>query len=187
PIPDSVVMSGIGQYNCSSANGFNGLSCNSSVTPPTYVVQSGKRYRFRIINTSADNHFYFSIDNHTMLLIEADGINIKPVTIQKLPINIAQRYSVIINASQPVGNYFIRASATTACQVLNNVTINIDHLESLNWNATGILHYEGANNSAPTSQEWPDTSEPTCDDVPDASLVPFVANPPPQNVSQQFT
>ncbi|CAG8611212.1 20755_t:CDS:2, partial [Gigaspora margarita] len=184
PVPASVVISGYGQYNCSAAQG---LSCNSSVTPPTYVVQSGKRYRFRIINTSADNHFHFSIDNHTLLLIEADGINVKPVMVQKLPINIAQRYSVIVNASQPVGNYFIRASATTNCLLLNNATIDYDRRDIINWNATGILHYEGANNSIPTSKEWPDTGAVTCDDVPDANLVPFVANTPPQNVSQDFT
>ncbi|CAG8733541.1 19448_t:CDS:2, partial [Dentiscutata erythropus] len=185
PIADSALIGGIGQYNCSSA-AAQGLSCNSSVTPPTYVVQSGKRYRFRIINTSADSHFHFSIDNHSLTLIEVDGISIKPVTIQKIPINVAQRYSVVLNASQPVGNYFIRASITQACIVRGNATTlnqTINYNSSINWNATGILHYVGADNSIPTSHEWPDVGQVTCDDVPDSSLVPYVASTPPTNIS----
>ncbi|CAG8802158.1 16296_t:CDS:1, partial [Racocetra fulgida] len=52
PVPDAVLISGYGQYPCSAATS-QGKSC-TSVTPATYVVQSGKRYRFRVINTSAD-------------------------------------------------------------------------------------------------------------------------------------
>ncbi|CAG8702007.1 5320_t:CDS:2, partial [Cetraspora pellucida] len=163
PVPDAVLISGYGQYDCTVASS-KGKTC-TSVTPATYVVQSGKRYRFRIINTSADSHFHFSIDNHQLSLIE--------------------RYSVVINATQPVGNYFIRASVTQACQFkVNASTINYD--SSINWNATGILRYEGANNTTPTSQDFPDTAPLTCDDVPDSSLIPVVANPPPQNATQHI-
>ncbi|CAG8457300.1 4096_t:CDS:10 [Scutellospora calospora] len=186
PVPDSVLISGLGQYNCSAAKG---VPCNSSVATPTYVVTSGKRYRFRIINSSADTHFHFSIDNHELTLIEADGINIQPSTIRWLPINIGQRYSVIVNASQPVGNYFIRSSATMACMLpaaTMNVTINYN--SAINWNATGILHYVGAaNNSAPTSTQFPYPDSITgvnCTDVPDENLIPLVADAPPTNISR---
>ncbi|CAG8504340.1 2475_t:CDS:2 [Cetraspora pellucida] len=146
PVPDAVLISGYGQYDCTAASTKN-KTC-TSVTPATYVVQSGKRYRFRIINTSADSHFHFSIDNHQLSLIEVDGTNV-----------------------------------TQACQFrVNASTINYD--SSINWNATGILRYEGANGTTPTSQDFPDTAPLTCDDVPDSSLIPFVANPPPQNATQ---
>ncbi|CAG8468157.1 7223_t:CDS:2, partial [Racocetra persica] len=41
-----------------------------------------------------------------------------------------------------------------------------------------------ANNTNPTTSEFPDTEPQTCNDIPDSSLVPLVANPPPQNATQ---
>ncbi|CAG8434167.1 9205_t:CDS:10, partial [Scutellospora calospora] len=178
PVPDSILISGLGQYNCSAAKG---VPCNSSMAIPTYVVQSGKRYRFRIINTSADTPFLFSIDNHAFTLIEVDGANTQPSTIQWLQINVGQRYSVIVNASQPVGNYFIRTNLFKLCTLTaGNTTLNFD--SAINWNVTGILSYSGANNTAPTSTKFPDTIN-TCTDVPDSNLIPLIANAPPTNIS----
>ena len=35
----------------------------------------GKTYRLRVINTSAFSAFYFWIDGHQMMIIEADGVS----------------------------------------------------------------------------------------------------------------
>lgn len=40
-----------------------------------------------------------------MTVIEADGIETQPVLVDSLTIYAAQRYSVIVNANQPIGNY----------------------------------------------------------------------------------
>ena len=40
-----------------------------------------------------------------MTVIEADGVETEPVDIDQLTIYAAQRYSVILNANQTVGNY----------------------------------------------------------------------------------
>lgn len=49
--------------------------------------------------------FTFSIDNHNMTIIEVDGVETKPHTVDSLTIFAAQRYSVIVKANQPIGNY----------------------------------------------------------------------------------
>lgn len=40
-----------------------------------------------------------------MTIIEVDGVETKPHTVDSLTIFAAQRYSVIVKANQPIGNY----------------------------------------------------------------------------------
>jgi hypothetical protein len=86
----------------------------------THLVQSNS-YRLRLVSISCDPNFVFSIDGHSMTIIEVDGQNHEPLTVDSiqlfagslptiqsdLPLDTfaAQRYSVILEANQPVGNY----------------------------------------------------------------------------------
>ncbi|KAF7329657.1 Laccase I [Mycena kentingensis (nom. inval.)] len=72
------------------------------------TVVPKKRYRFRIVSISCDPNFVFSIDGHSMTIIEVDGVNHKPLTVDSLQIFAGQRYSAVFTANQPVGNYWIR-------------------------------------------------------------------------------
>ncbi|TFK20840.1 laccase 9 [Coprinopsis marcescibilis] len=72
-------------------------------------VAQGRRYRIRLISMSCDPDYTFSIDNHDLTIIEADGQLTEPLTVQQLRIFAGQRYSFVLNANQPVGNYWIRA------------------------------------------------------------------------------
>ena len=49
-------------------------------------VQRGKRYRFRLVSMSCDPDFTFSIDGHRMTIIEADGQNTQPHTVDSIRI-----------------------------------------------------------------------------------------------------
>jgi len=103
-------------------------------------VQHGKRYRFRLVSISCDPNFIFSIDNHTMTVIEVDGTNTQPLLIDSLQIFVGQRYSIVVNASQPVDNYWIRS-------LPNHATAqNYSNLNNL-----AVLHYAGASSGNPTS------------------------------------
>jgi len=87
--------------------------------------------------------FNFSIDGHTLTIIEADGVETEPVTVDSLQIFAAQRYSIIVTANKPADNYWIRAipsvgNATTAGGV-----------------NSAILRYDGARNVDPTSSPNP--------------------------------
>ena len=86
------------------------------------VVQ-GKRYRFRLIDMGCEANFVFQIDGHTFTVIEADGVNTNPVEVDSVQIlagmssrviseitltyivYLGQRYSLIMEANQAVGNH----------------------------------------------------------------------------------
>lgn len=59
----------------------------------TTQFQSGSSYRLRLVNTALDTHFSFSIDNHTMTVIAADLVPVKPFTTDVLAIGIGKIYA----------------------------------------------------------------------------------------------
>ncbi|RDB27756.1 Laccase-1 [Hypsizygus marmoreus] len=98
PTSDATLINGLGRF----------VGGPSSPLAVIRVVK-GLRYRFRLVSISCDPNYVFSIDGHTMTIIEVDGVNVQPVTVDSIQIFVAQRYSFILNANQPVGNYWIRA------------------------------------------------------------------------------
>jgi len=51
--------------------------------------------------------FDFAIANHTLTVIEADGINHQPLTVDSIQVLPGQRYSVVVNANKDVNNYCV--------------------------------------------------------------------------------
>ncbi|KAI0246638.1 laccase 2 precursor [Lactifluus subvellereus] len=98
PEPNSTLINGKGRY----PGGPN---------VPLAVVNVVKnlRYRLRLVSISCDPAYNFSIDGHSLTIIEVDGINHKPLVVDSLEIFAGQRYSVVLKANQPIGNYWIRA------------------------------------------------------------------------------
>ncbi|KAF5360031.1 hypothetical protein D9758_007648 [Tetrapyrgos nigripes] len=130
PIPDAGLINGKGRYNG-----------GPQVPWARINVEKGKRYRFRVINISAYSAFTFSVDNHDLKIIEADGISHEPVTVGGFEILVAQRYSAVLEANQPVDNYWISAPMT-----LQHSSDN-DNLDTDN--VFAVLHYVGAPDSDP--------------------------------------
>ncbi|KAG7448641.1 Cu-oxidase-domain-containing protein [Guyanagaster necrorhizus] len=132
PVSDSGTVNGFGRFN-------GGPEIDWSVIN----VVPGKRYRFRIINESARNVFTFSIDKHSLTVIEADGVELTPSVVDTVQMLAGQRYSVVVHADQRVDNYWINAPYVGG-NALNN----------LNQNATlsrAILRYAGAPRQDPTA------------------------------------
>lgn len=101
PIPDSVLINGVGRFQGGPKVPFSVIN-----------VEHGKRYRFRVVNIACRPFYSFSIDSHNMTVIEADGIESDPLVVDQFDIFVAQRYSVIVTANQPIANYWIRAPST---------------------------------------------------------------------------
>ncbi|KAF5346493.1 hypothetical protein D9756_010060 [Leucocoprinus leucothites] len=155
PVSDSGLVNGAGRFN-------GGPEVPWSVIN---VVQ-GKRYRLRVINASARNVFTISADSHNLTVIEADGEATQPLTVQKIEIFAGQRYSVILEANQPVGNYWFNAPFVGGSPARNP-----------NQNATlsrAIIRYEGASEADPTG---PMTLGPDDGALIEADLVPFTPTP----------
>lgn len=64
-------ISGTSPSPVTAAVGFNENS--------TLPFVAGRRYRLRVINTSALATFFFWIDGHSMQIIEADGVGVYQV------------------------------------------------------------------------------------------------------------
>lgn len=96
------------------------------------------------------------------------------ITNEEIPnTSSGQRYDVIINANQTVGNYWARVSIGTACGGNRIIQSGIQ--------LGAILRYEGASNAEPTSTG--ETMRTHCLD--ETSLVPFVPNNVPPSIVAQ--
>ncbi|KAI5123468.1 hypothetical protein M0805_008838 [Coniferiporia weirii] len=134
PTPASTTINGLGRYS--------GGPTDSALA--VVGVTSGQRYRFRIVSTSCYPSYTFSIDGHNMTVIEADGTETEPVTVDSLVIFSSQRYSVIVTADQAVDNYWIRAEPSVG-------TTGFD--SGIN---SAILRYDGADVVEPTTSQTTD-------------------------------
>ncbi|KAJ4491939.1 laccase lcc5 [Lentinula edodes] len=130
PFPDASLINGLGRYSGGNATDLSVIT-----------VTSGTRYRFRLVNLACDPNFVFSIDNHTMTVIEADGVNHEQLVVDSIQIFAGQRYSFILEANQSVDNYWIRADPSTGTS---------GYAGGIN---SAILRYSGAADSEPGTPE----------------------------------
>ena len=144
--------------------------------PQTYNItfdaakgQRPKRYLLRLINTSFDSHFIFSIDNHLLQVVGTDFVPIHPYLNESVHVAIGQRYHLIVTAqpnsieTPPAadGNYWIRTYQAN-CHNSSLITV---------YNTTGILRYNASSTSDPTTTEWTRISQ-NCSDEPYHKLEP---------------
>ncbi|TAQ91365.1 hypothetical protein B7494_g287 [Chlorociboria aeruginascens] len=156
PNMTSIILNGSGRENCTPLQKQNGQ------------YFQGKKYLLRLINTSTDTIFHFSIDNHNLTVVEADFVPIKPYNTTNVLVGIGQRYHVILDANpndkrQPKDqNYWIRTVPATGCS----------SFETPQDNRTGILRYANAQKVDPTTTI--SGFNPVCADEPYESLIPVI-------------
>ncbi|TFK20274.1 laccase 2 precursor [Coprinopsis marcescibilis] len=134
PTPDATLINGKGRY----AGG-------PTVPLAIISVTRNRRYRFRLVSISCDPNYVFSIDGHTMTIIEADGINTQPLIVDSIHIFAGQRYSFVLNANRPVGNYWVRANP------------NVGTTGFAGGVNSAILRYVGAPATDPTTTQTPNS------------------------------
>ncbi|CAE7186060.1 unnamed protein product [Rhizoctonia solani] len=122
--PDSATINGKGIFDPN----------NTPANPNTLYalkVQQGKRYRLRIINTSAVSAYRVSIQGHKLKVIAADGVSTQPYDIDAFDIIAGQRIDCIVEANQTPQTYWINAPLTNVA----------------NKTAQALLIYEGSTSS----------------------------------------
>ncbi|PPR05197.1 hypothetical protein CVT24_010297 [Panaeolus cyanescens] len=127
--------------NSTLINGYGRYPTGPLVSLAVINVVQNKRYRFRLVNIACEPSYNVSIDAHDMTIIEVEGENVQPYTVTSLEIFSGQRYSVVVNANQPVGNYRIRANPSFGPRGYDN-GIN-----------SAILRYAGAPAREPTTAD----------------------------------
>lgn len=158
-------------FNCSTLDPSSGYHCNDNSSRAIFPVETSKKYRLRLINTGAFALFEFSIDNHTLTVIEADGTAVEDYEVHRLEIAVAQRYSVVVNMNQTVGNYWMRAQMNTFCFATENPTLDTD--------VRAILTYSNDTSSPTQSTDWADALDADCIGLNSTELVPVVTSPAP--------
>jgi FtsP/CotA-like multicopper oxidase with cupredoxin domain len=138
-------------------NSWNGLGSRYTKT-----IESGKKYRIRLVNGAIDTFFKFSIDNHPFTVIAMDFVPLVPYTTNVLDISMGQRYDIIIEATEATADYWMRAIPQLSC------SSNADPD-----NIRGIIRYSSSSTADPVSEPWDQTD--SCNDEPLASLVPHLS------------
>ncbi|KAK0451157.1 laccase lcc5, partial [Desarmillaria tabescens] len=131
PTPDATLINGLGRW-----------SKDPSHDLAVVKVTKGTRYRIRMINVGCAATFTVSIESHLMTIIEVDGVNHVPYTVDEIQIFAGQRYSFVLNANQEVGNYWVRANPDLG---------TLGFKGGIN---SAILRYSGANNVEPETMSF---------------------------------
>lgn len=124
---------------------FRGKNIHPSGSGGDYdrlVLTPGKTHRVRFVNTGVDNSFTISLVGHTFKIIQIDMVPIEPEERDRIFLAVGQRYDVIIEANQEIGNYWLNATLESQN--------NCGRTENP-WPA-GIVQYEGADDSLPTDE-----------------------------------
>ncbi|KAJ4408882.1 hypothetical protein N0V82_009612 [Gnomoniopsis sp. IMI 355080] len=150
PTPPNGLINGTNTYNDTSGSRFE------------TTFEAGVRYRIRLVNVAADNHFRFMIDNHTLEVISSDFVPIVPYNTTDLSIGMAQRYDVIVTAKDLTeGSFWLRAIPQESCSE-SDATDDIK----------GIIRY-GSSTDEPTTSAWDYTD--SCLDESSSDLIPYVS------------
>jgi iron transport multicopper oxidase len=109
PESSTQILSMQAPYLYPSSTLINGLGrlWQGTINTPLSVttVASGTRYRLRIISMSCEPAFAFSIDKHSLTMIEVDSTLHQSLSVDSITIYAGQRYSAILTANQAVDNY----------------------------------------------------------------------------------
>jgi CopA family copper-resistance protein len=73
----------------------------------TALFTPGERVRLRIINASAMTNFNVRIPGLKMTVVQADGQNVRPVSVDEFQIAVAETYDVIVEPAAPVAHTLV--------------------------------------------------------------------------------
>ncbi|KAF3661815.1 L-ascorbate oxidase [Capsicum annuum] len=113
--PQSLLMNGRGQFNCSLAAQFSKLGVpqcklrgDEQYAPQILHVHPNKTYRLRVASSTALSSLNLAIGGHKMVVVEADGNYIQPFSVKNMDIYSGESYSILFNTDQdPSNNYWI--------------------------------------------------------------------------------
>ncbi|KAL8039358.1 hypothetical protein ABFX02_10G031600 [Erythranthe guttata] len=100
--------------NAYTINGFPGPLNNCSAKNDTLKVRvvPGKTYLLRVINAALNEDLFFSIANHSLIVVEADAVYVKPFRADTVLIAPGQTTNLLLETKSrfPRANFFMAAS-----------------------------------------------------------------------------
>ena len=165
-------------------------------------TKRAKRYLLRLINTSFDTTFVFSIDNHWLQVIGADFVPIEPYFNTSILVGIGQRYHVVVEANpdgsfnngsynnnipaDSDGDFWIRTWVAEKCGKDSPKPV-----QGRSYEQTGIVRYNRNSKAMPNSKAWPEhLVSKKCSDETYSSLrpkIPWYVGPAANTPKDQVT
>ena len=95
----------------------------------TVSVEPGKTYMIRVINMGAFVGQYLWFEDHSMTIIEVDGIYTEPAVTEMLYLSVAQRYSVLLTTkNDTLSNFAFVGSmdqvSDSGCHIVSYIVNN---------------------------------------------------------------
>lgn len=138
----SALINGRGRY-------IDRITGKKVMAPLTWFrVITGSTYRFRVIGVGSLYPLRISVDEHPLKMISSDGYDIEPVTVESFIINPGERYDFLLEANQPISNYWVRAVSIEDGKP--------DHA------VEAILKYRGSPDLEPTTNREKCTAQSIC-------------------------
>lgn len=82
----------------------------------TYNVETGNRYRFRLINAASNVcSFFVKFEGHNFTVISSDGSSFDPTLVESLHITSGERYDILVEANQEPRDYLVQIQAHLPC------------------------------------------------------------------------
>ncbi|KAF4549390.1 Multicopper oxidase-like protein 6 [Elsinoe fawcettii] len=94
PVSDNVLINGKMNYACAGKG-----RCTPNAGVSKFKFRAGKKHRLRIINSSADATYKFSIDNHNLTVIANDFVQVEPYSTNVITLGVGQRTDIIVEAT----------------------------------------------------------------------------------------
>lgn len=105
-----------------------------------FEVEDNQKYRFRAIGSQTIYAVKLSVDQHKLKVIAVDGFFVQPVTADFIIVHTGERYDFVLEASQEVSNYWIRAETLEIDPSSNTAA----PFQSLGHSYEAVLHYSSA-------------------------------------------
>lgn len=180
PIPNGALINGLNRRDCSRLP--HRMCDNSTATLPSFDLKSNVNHRLRFINVGAFAWFQVTVDEHQFAITEADGTDIVPNYETSLMISPAQRYSMILNATQNTAeSFWLRARMVTHCWKNPNLPgPGADEVKAvIRYISSGHSKSNKAVIAQPSSRNWHQGIEIQCKDMNTTSYVPVAYQPAP--------
>jgi FtsP/CotA-like multicopper oxidase with cupredoxin domain len=120
---------------------------NNNMPRSVFNVDSGKSYRFRVINAGVQYcPLELSIEEHNLTIISTDGNPIQPVDVKSFFIMSGERVDFVLNASQNINkNYWIKVKGHADCYEIDGFNVTKIY-------QTAVLKYNNLKNDLPQKE-----------------------------------
>ncbi|GAA5907730.1 hypothetical protein JCM5296_007454 [Sporobolomyces johnsonii] len=178
PSPQTGLINGRGQWDCSFATTLD--TCNE-LAPLEFTFPPDQRIRLRFMHVGSHPVFFLSVDEHELTVIEADDTPVEGQPVHRIPINVAQRYSAVLDTTgHSIGDsFYLRADVNTVCLGAEFTDLTVQNVAIIR---IANDDDEPVSTGLPESLDWSDPIVGNCTDLDESLLVPrVVVNPPSQS------